>query len=54
MIDVNQSGTHLFAAVDNLEVLAEKPLELDFKFCNKIEDKFHRANDWVIQESTLS
>ena len=35
-------------------MLAGDPRELDFKFCNKIEDPFHEGNGWVIQESMLS
>ena len=47
-------GTQLFQAVDYDQVFAEDPLEVDFKFCNRVEDEFHEANDWVLHESMLS
>ena len=43
----------MFQAIDYHDVLAEDKLELDFKFCNRIEDDFHEMNDWVVQESIL-
>ena len=44
----------MFTAVDFHQVLAEDPLEVDFKFCNRIEQEFHETNGWVMQESMLS
>ena len=48
-----EPGTHLFQAVDYHQVLDEDKLELDYKFCNRIEDEFHELNDYVVLESII-
>ena len=48
LVDAGLEGSHLFNAVDYHETLADNPIEVDMKLCNKIEDEFHEKNDWVI------